>query len=120
MRTFKQWLAAQEATTNSGTLNSNPTATTAASQKVASAWTSDPKNASQTGQLVTTGMNHKSGLMTPLMNAASQAMKTGPLSFTAQTNAPLVAGAIQSSLNLPKTQVFQPPKPTQLAMMRKR
>ena len=120
MKTFKQWLAAQEATSNSGTLNSNPTATNAASQKVASAWTANPKNATQTGQLVTTGMNHKSALMAPLMNAASQAMKTGPTDFIAQTNAPLVAGAIQTSLNLPQTQVFKPPKPSQLAMMRKK
>lgn len=119
MQSFKQWLQVQEITTanSAGALSANPSATNAATQKVASSWTANPKNATQTGQLVSLGMNHKSALMNPLMTAAANAMKSGPSSFSSQTNAPQVAGAIQTSLNLPQTQVFKPPK---LSMMRKR
>jgi hypothetical protein len=117
MASFKTWLKIQEKTVGSDGIRDNtPTQTAQDTQAIASKWLGNPQNSVASSNLVQLGQSNKSALVHPLMNAGAQAIKFGG-GLAKGTDAPSVAGAIQTNLGLPS--VIKPPKPTQVKMMRR-
>lgn len=118
---FKQWLLAQEMTVGSdGVRDNTPVATAQATNTVANKFAANPQNSDIMSKISTVGSNHPSALRQPLLDAGAKAvMKSGAIGK--QTSAPAVAAQLGSSLGIKPTKFgFQPPKPAQVNMMRKR
>ena len=117
MLKFKNWLQIQEKTLGSDGIRDNAPADTAqATQKAANKWLANPQNSDITSRLVTMGQSHKSALTQPLLDAGAKAVKFAG-GMAKATDAPSVAGAIQTNLGLPP--VLKLPKIGQYKMMRK-